>query len=47
MPWRGNLKNLAIFLGFANQQTTDPYNQQIKDSKAKLQELLADIAGLK
>ena len=40
-------KNLRIFLGFANQQTADPYNQQMKDSKAKLQGLLTDNSDIK
>ena len=35
-----SIKNLPIFLGFANQQISDPYNQQMKDSKPKLQGLL-------
>ena len=42
-----SFKNLPIFLGFANQQTVDPYNQQMKDSKAKLQGLLADNSKIK
>ena len=37
-----SIKNLPIFLGFANQQTSDPYNQQMKGCKAKLQGLLTD-----
>ena len=34
-----SIKNLPIFLGFANQQIFDRYNQQMKDSKPKLQGL--------
>ena len=34
-----SIKNLPVFLGFANQQISDPYNQQMKDSKPKLQRL--------
>ena len=37
-----SIKNLPIFLGFANKQIFDPYNQQMKDSKPKLQGLLTD-----
>ena len=37
-----SIKNLPVFLGFANQQISDPYNQQMKDSKRKLQGLLTD-----
>ena len=40
------IKNLPIFLGFANQQISDPYNQQMKDSKPKLQGLLTDNSDI-
>ena len=36
------LKNLPIFLGFANVQITNPYNKQMKDAKARLQGYLKD-----
>ena len=42
-----SIKNLPIFLGFATQQTSDPYTQQIKDCKAKLQGLLTDNSDIK
>ena len=42
-----SIKNLPIFLGFPNQQTSDPYNQQMKDCKAKLQVLLTDNSDIK
>ena len=38
---------LPILVGFTNQQTMDPYNQQKKDSKAKLQGLLANNSDIK
>ena len=36
------LKNLPIFLRFANQQITNPYNKQMKYAKATLQGYLKD-----
>ena len=41
-----SIKNLPIFLGFANKQIFDPYNQQMKDNKPKLQGLLTDNSDI-
>ena len=41
-----SIKNLPIFLGFTNQQISDPYNQQMKHSKPKLQGLLTDNSDI-
>ena len=42
-----SIKNLPTFLGFANQQTSNTYNQQMKDCKDKLQGLLTDNSDIK
>ena len=34
---KSHLKNLPIFIGFTNQQTTTPHNKQMKDSKATIE----------